>query len=120
MNRIDWRVAETKTPATVVVLLAVLGLSLASYGEILVYKLTQNGTSYRLQGGEWRVEKEPGKGYGVIDRNWVNGDRENEGPQDFEAATRMTRAFLSRQAIRKISTRVFCHLLTTQIERVRR
>jgi hypothetical protein len=70
MNRMDWKGTEMKTSTRVVMLLVVLGLSLPGYGEILVYKATQSGTFYRLKGGEWRIQKESGKGYVVIEMNY--------------------------------------------------
>jgi hypothetical protein len=61
-----------KTMATMAILLVVLGFCLPVHGEILVYKLTQNGTSWepadetRASGaGTW-------KGYAVIDVDYAD------------------------------------------------
>jgi hypothetical protein len=67
---LKWKGVEMKTLAKAVMLLAVLGFCLPSYGEILVYKFTQNGTYWMQEGGEWRVDKGPWKGYMVVDLNY--------------------------------------------------
>jgi hypothetical protein len=62
-----------KTLAKVIMLLVVLGFCLPSHAEILVYKGTQNGTSYDLQQEEWTVDKESGPMYIVMDVDYVGG-----------------------------------------------
>jgi hypothetical protein len=59
-----------KTLATTTLLWVALGLSLPSYGDILVYKLTQNGTDYEFRNFEWQVVKGKFQGYVVLDLNY--------------------------------------------------
>jgi hypothetical protein len=60
-----------KTLATMAVLAVVLGLCLPSYGEILVYKLTNNSTYYRQEAGQWQVEKGAYKRYLVLEVDYA-------------------------------------------------
>jgi hypothetical protein len=62
-----------KTLGTMAVLLVVLGLCLPSYAEILVYKSTQNATTYLQDGGEWHVETVVRKGYLVVEVDYDAG-----------------------------------------------
>ena len=59
-----------KTLAKLVIVLAVLGFCLPSYGEILVYKLTDKATCFEQEDGLWDVWKETNRGYLVLDVNY--------------------------------------------------
>jgi hypothetical protein len=64
-----------KTLGRITVLLVVLGLCVPSFGEILIYKLTESGTFYEEVGvDDWEVDKDTGKGYMVIDIDYGTGE----------------------------------------------
>jgi hypothetical protein len=52
-----------KASGKIAALLAVLGLYLPSYGEILIYKFSETDTYFQQNGGEWQVRKEANRGY---------------------------------------------------------
>jgi hypothetical protein len=73
-----------KTLGAMAILLVVLGLCLPGYAEILVYKVTQNGTSYDQEQGEWQVVKHSGeKMYIVMDVSYATGTILNSGIVDY-------------------------------------
>jgi hypothetical protein len=62
-----------KTMTKMVVLLIVLGFGLPSYGEILVYKLSESWTDYDQGEQQWEVDKGSGKAYLVVDVDYEAG-----------------------------------------------
>jgi len=63
-----------RTLGVMTALLVVLGLCLPSYGEILVYKASQAGTSYdEVSAGVWEVTKDRSTTYVVLDVNATTG-----------------------------------------------
>jgi hypothetical protein len=52
-----------KTSRKIAVLLAVLGLCLPSYGEILIYKFSETDTYFQQNSQEWQMRKEVNRGY---------------------------------------------------------
>jgi hypothetical protein len=61
---------EMKMAGKIAVLLAVLGLCLPSYGEILVYKYTNKGNEFKQKEGGWEARNQPETSYIVLNVNY--------------------------------------------------
>ncbi|MCK4784851.1 MAG: hypothetical protein KAV87_13950 [Desulfobacteraceae bacterium] len=63
-----------KTLAKLVILLAVVALSVPAYGEILLYNIKEKEIcDYEYEGGQWEIRVGSGRGYLVLDVDFLTG-----------------------------------------------